>query len=119
MTYFLILYKGTPHLNTDYNTLHERGTGAGVRVNKEHVAHGLTAIDLEIVNMRYFETHMQIAKRRGPWKMPIAWETMYCSKFPKGAAISHYSVYFWANLISALIRSLFKRELTNKLSFLH
>jgi hypothetical protein len=66
MTYFLTLYKGTPHLNTDYNALHECGAGAGVRVNKKHVAHRLTATDLEAVNTRYFESHMQIAKRRGP-----------------------------------------------------
>ena len=90
-----------------------------MRVNKEHVAHRLTATDLGAENVRYFETHMQIAKRRGPWKMPNAWEIMHCSKFPRGAAISHYSACLWANLTSASISSLFKREQTNKLSFLY
>jgi hypothetical protein len=69
--YFLILYKGTPHLNTDYNALHEFEAGIGVRVTKEHVGQRLQATDLEAVNVRYFETHMQIAKRRRPWKRPV------------------------------------------------
>jgi hypothetical protein len=61
-----------------------------VHVHKEHVAQRLRAPDLEAVNVLYFETHTEIAKRHGLWRDANRLETMHCSKLPKGAAISHY-----------------------------